>query len=249
MELSVPIASLILYVSLIVAMVFHEAAHALVAKWGGDPTAYEHGQVTLNPIPHMRREPFGTIVLPFIGLFLLGFPLGFAHAPYNPAWADRHPRRSALMALAGPGSNFLLAVVIVGILAAGFQAGFFELPVARSDFGLGNSPVHGWMKLSQVMVGPDGARSGAEASIALILGCILLLNVLLCVFNLIPLPPLDGAAVLEGFLPGPIGGFFRFLRSNPMFSIVGLIIVIQVIPYVFWPVWFGLMELLHTFSR
>ncbi len=72
------------YIALVVTMVFHEAAHAWVALLGGDRTAYEAGQVTLNPVPHVQREPFGMIVLPIISFSFWGFPLGFAHAPYNP---------------------------------------------------------------------------------------------------------------------------------------------------------------------
>lgn len=249
MELSLTTAALILYVSLIVAMVFHEAAHALVAKWGGDSTAYEHGQVTLNPLPHMRREPFGTIIMPLAGLFLMGFPLGFAHAPYNPMWAERHPKRAALMALAGPLSNLLLVLLILGVFAIGFQMGFFERPLFRPDFDSVPTPLRYYMEMCSLMVGPEGATSGPEASIALILGCMLFLNLLLFVFNLIPLPPLDGAAVAEGFLPGPLGGFFRMLRSNPMFALGGLIAVIYLIQYIFPPFWILILKTIESFSR
>ena len=61
------------YVAFLMSLTCHEAAHALVAKWGGDLTAYHSGQVTLNPLPHIQREPFGTVLVPIISLFLSGW--------------------------------------------------------------------------------------------------------------------------------------------------------------------------------
>jgi Zn-dependent protease len=79
----------------------HEAMHALVAWKGGDPTAYHGGQVSLSPIPHIKREPIGMLVVPLITTFTMGWTMGWASAPYDPVWAERHPRRAALMAAAG----------------------------------------------------------------------------------------------------------------------------------------------------
>src|SRR5690348_7572570 len=89
----------------------HEAAHAWAALRGGDLTAYHGGQVSLDPRPHIKREPFGMVVLPLVSALAFGWPMGYASAPYDPDWARRHPRRAALMALAGPGANLLLVVV------------------------------------------------------------------------------------------------------------------------------------------
>ena len=87
------------YVTLIISLTAHEAAHALFAMLGGDRTAYYAGQVTLNPIPHMQREPFGTIVLPLLVLLMSNGSMcfGFAHAPIDPIWAYHNPRKAALM--------------------------------------------------------------------------------------------------------------------------------------------------------
>jgi len=102
----------IYYVAFLFSTTCHEAAHALVAKLGGDLTAAEGGQVSLNPIPHIRRSPYGMVVFPLLSFFLLhGSMIGFASAPYNPDWARRHPHRSALMALAGPATNFALMLL------------------------------------------------------------------------------------------------------------------------------------------
>ena len=63
------------YVAFLLSLTCHEAAHALVAKWGGDLTAYSSGQVTLNPLPHIRREPFGTVLVPILSFLLSGWML------------------------------------------------------------------------------------------------------------------------------------------------------------------------------
>src|SRR5437763_130762 len=80
----------------------HEAAHAYVALRGGDRTAYLGGQVSLSPLPHIRREPIGMLLVPLLTAFTNGWAMGWASAPYDPRWADRHPRRAAWMAAAGP---------------------------------------------------------------------------------------------------------------------------------------------------
>src|SRR5271154_3814671 len=102
------------YVVFLFSTTCHEAAHALVAKLGGDNTAALGGQVSLNPIPHIRRSPYGMVVFPLISFFLLsGSMIGFASAPYDPDWERRHPHRSAWMALAGPATNFILMLIAV----------------------------------------------------------------------------------------------------------------------------------------
>jgi Zn-dependent protease len=105
----------------------HEAAHAFVAKLGGDNTAALGGQVSLNPIPHIRRSPYGMVIFPLLSFFLLsGSMIGFASAPYDPEWERRHPRRSAWMALAGPATNFLLMLIAVFALRVGSSMRLFE---------------------------------------------------------------------------------------------------------------------------
>ena len=102
------------YVVFLFSTTCHEAAHAFVAKLGGDETAAQGGQVSLNPIPHIRRSPYGMVVFPLLSFFLLGGSMiGFASAPYDPNWERQHPRRSAWMALAGPATNFILMIIAV----------------------------------------------------------------------------------------------------------------------------------------
>jgi Zn-dependent protease len=115
------------YVIFLFSTTCHEAAHALVAKLGGDNTAALGGQVSLNPIPHIRRSPYGMVIFPLLSFFLLGGSMiGFASAPYDPNWERRHPHRSAWMALAGPATNFLLMLLAVIALRVGGSLHLFE---------------------------------------------------------------------------------------------------------------------------
>lgn len=216
-------SALLFYVVLLVSLVVHEAAHALFALLGGDRTAYVGGQVTLNPVPHIQREPFGTVILPLMSLFLSGgrFCMGFAHAPYDPVWARFHPRRAALMAAAGPLANLTLAAlafVIIKMLVAADLANvtgqFFELDrIAR----------------------PLDAPTGLVAAACRILSVFLGLNVLLATLNLYPIPPLDGAAVLEGLFPR-LGFVYDFIRREPVLLIACMIGVWYTMGPVIWPV-------------
>lgn len=194
--------AILLFGTLIISLTVHEAAHALVAYWGGDRTAYNGGQVTLNPLPHIRREPFGMLILPLLALFLSGgrSTFGFAHAPYDPIWAYHHPKKAALMAAAGPLANVLLAALAFGVL---------------------------WW------VGrPDSNEADAVRQIA---GQFLYLNLLLAVFNILPVPPLDGAAVLSG-LSRPARQLLEAVQRIPYSGLVLFVLLIRYVDDLFWPV-------------
>src|SRR5258708_32731709 len=94
----------------LISMSAHEAAHAFTAKCLGDPTAYLGGQVTLDPIPHIRREPIGMLVLPIVSYLTAGWMIGWASAPYNPAWAAQYPRRAAGCGPPRPPAGFFISV-------------------------------------------------------------------------------------------------------------------------------------------
>src|SRR5512147_946362 len=113
------------FVAFLFSTTVHEAMHALVASKGGDPTAYHGGQVSLSPIPHIRREPIGMLVVPLLTALTQGWAMGWASAPYDPYWAERHPKRAALMAAAGPAGNFMIALLAFGGLRAGLMTGLF----------------------------------------------------------------------------------------------------------------------------
>ena len=90
------------YLVFLYSTTLHEAAHAWAALKLGDDTAYQGGQVTLDPTPHIRREPIGMVVVPLLSFLFGGWMIGWASTPYDPDWAMRYPRRSAWMSLAGP---------------------------------------------------------------------------------------------------------------------------------------------------
>src|SRR5258708_10231726 len=111
------------YVAFLSPSTGHEAAHALAARIGGDDTAFAGGQVSLNPVPHIQREPWGMVVIPILSLIINGSLIGWASAPYDPAWERRHPRRAAWMALAGPATNYTLMLIAAGPLRLGLSLG------------------------------------------------------------------------------------------------------------------------------
>ncbi|GLC25947.1 site-2 protease family protein [Roseisolibacter agri] len=206
----------------------HEAAHAWAALRGGDPTAYHGGQVSLDPWPHVRREPFGMVVLPLISVLIAGWPLGFASAPYDPTWAERHPRRAAWMALAGPASNFALVLLAGGLLRVGALAGVFTAPESITFGALAAADLAHWETIGRV------------------LSVVFSLNLLLTAFNLLPLPPLDGSAVLAlGLAPETARRYQGFLRGTPMLGWIGLYAAWQLFDVVFDPIFTGAASLLY----
>ena len=116
----------ILFVVFLFSTTCHEAAHALVAKLGGDETAFQGGQVTLNPVPHIQREPWGMVVIPVLMLLFTKSIIGWASAPYDPHWERRHPHRAAWMALAGPATNYTLMLIAAVALRAGWSQGWLH---------------------------------------------------------------------------------------------------------------------------
>lgn len=199
------------YIAFLFSATVHEAAHALAAKIGGDPTAYEGGQVSLDPIPHIKREPIGMVALPIISSFLIGWPFGYASAPYNPFWAHRHPHRAAWMALAGPASNFAIVILTIIIAKVGIFAGFLETPR--------------YINFTNI-VGAHNAF-GLSGSLAFILSIFFTLNLVLAILNLFPLPPLDGSSVITLFMSEENAAKFQEITNNPVFGIIGLLIVWQ----------------------
>jgi Zn-dependent protease len=208
---------LIWFVVFVFSTTCHEAGHAWLAYLGGDPTAYEGGQVSLDPMPHIRREPFGMVILPLLSSLLMGgLMLGYASAPFDPRWAQRNPKKYALMSAAGPLSNFVLAIIAFVAIWGFVGGGVLELSNRPSVDEIAVAPL-----------GPDGTLNASLAMLAKGLSVLLGLNVLLGIFNLIPLPPLDGASVVEGLWPRSAGSLYQRLRSSPGMGILGLILAIE----------------------
>ncbi len=194
------------YLVFLLSLVAHEAAHAFTAWRLGDPTAKKGGQVTLNPLPHIRREPIGMVLVPFASYIVSGWMIGWASAPYDPEWAHRHPHKAALMSFAGPAVNLLLAVVAGAVIRIGVGAGFFDSPQT--------------LYFDHVV---ESLQRGPLDALAFLVSVLFSLNLLLFFFNLMPIPPLDGAGVYMLF-SGETGERVNSILRNPFFSYGGILI-------------------------
>ena len=222
------------YVVFLFSSTMHEAGHGLAAKLGGDDTAYHGGQVTLNPLPHIQREPFGMVIVPVMSFFFMGWMMGWASTPYDPLWAQRYPRRQAVMSAAGPAANLLIAAFSFMALSGLLSSGVLVPPDPES------------LSFSDLAVPAAQHATGSMwHPVAAALSVALSLNLLLFTFNLVPLPPLDGSGVLRGLFPMSIGRLMETLSGSPMMSLLGLLLAWQVFPPIFRP-FFGLvLEMLH----
>jgi Zn-dependent protease len=214
------VLGVIRYVIFLFSTTCHEASHALVAKLGGDLTAFHGGQVSLNPAPHIRREPFGMVLVPLISLLAGGGVIGWASAPYDPRWQQQHPRRAARMSLAGPAANFMLALLAALAISVGRWAGVFRPPVRLSSLHI-----------------VEAAQGGSMMEgVAIMLSVLFSLNLLLGAFNLIPLPPLDGFSAPGIFLPEKAAArYARWGLSIRQYSWFGLLVCWRLFEYIYAP--------------
>jgi Zn-dependent protease len=182
------------FVALVASIIVHEVAHGVVALWHGDDTAKRAGRLTLNPVPHI--DPLGSIILPAMAV-LGGLPaFGWAKpVPVNPSLLRNRRRDLLRVGLAGPGINILLMVVFA--LAARFT------------------------------LRPDGIRTFASFDDAPIYGVfffyLAVVNLFLAAFNLLPIPPLDGASLLERLVPARKLGWYHQMAPYGMLIIFGLV--------------------------
>jgi Zn-dependent protease len=168
-------------ISIIVGITIHEFAHALAGYLQGDMTARDSGRLTLNPLAHL--DPLGSLMLLFAG-FGWGKP-----TPYNPHQLRNARVGSALIALAGPISNCIGAIVSIGLI-------FLLAPYYSSDNLL-----------------------------IVFLVYLFFINIMLMIFNLIPIPPLDGSQILFSLLPSRYDTFKYFLAQNGPMILFGLILI------------------------
>ncbi|HET9793144.1 MAG TPA: site-2 protease family protein [Thermoanaerobaculia bacterium] len=172
-----PIVVVILIAVVLFAISFHESAHAWMALKFGDPTARDLGRISLNPLHHI--DPFGTVLLPMILILMHQPPFGYAKPTPVNLRNTRNPRLANFwVSAAGPLSNLLIVVVSAALLVA---IGKFDPSMALGAFRE-----------------PSGA--GFLAPVAYILAQLVLLNLVLGIFNLIPVPPMDGSGILFSIL-------------------------------------------------
>jgi len=185
-------ALLLGYPLLLLALTVHESAHAWTADRFGDPTARFMGRVSLNPLVHV--DLFGTVVFPILA-FLTAFPMiGWAKpVPVNPRQLRNPSRDGMIISLAGPASNVLLAILFFALYAAFRLSGVFGLVPPLFREPLFNIFLYGT-----------------------------LLNALLALFNLLPVPPLDGSHVVEHFLPYSWRQAYEAIRPYSFFLLLGL---------------------------
>jgi Zn-dependent protease len=203
---------------LVFAIVFHEVAHGWVAFKLGDPTAKQMGRLTLNPIPHI--DLIGTIIMPLMLFFLTDGRMLFGYAkpvPINPAYFKDPKKGMALSALSGPGVNIAMAVVCSFLLRV-------------------------------VMVGlegtvPEPAWNWVALPLSLMLGYGVIINVVLAVLNMIPIPPLDGSRVMYWLLPPRAGAAYYRLEPYGTLILLGLI-MFGVLGKIMTPVLRPLLQLL-----
>jgi Zn-dependent protease len=184
-------------IAFLFAISVHESAHAWMANLRGDPTARMLGRITLNPIKHI--DPIGTVLLPLIAAFTGFRLLGWAKpTPVNPRNFKNPVLDDVLTSVVGPVSNFVVATGATAVLVA-----------IKVTSGAGraavNNPLH-----TQSALGP----------LCVLLFEFLEINVMLAVFNLVPIPPLDGSHVLRHFLPEPVRQVYDMLG---IFGLMALI--------------------------
>lgn len=174
-------------VAVLVAFALHEFSHAAVATMQGDDTARRHGRLTLNPIKHI--DPFGAILL-----LIAGF--GYAKpVPFQPARLRSRRFGAAMVGLAGPAMNFLLAILTALTIRTGLVVDGFALDFAVLFFRL---------------------------------------NVVLGVFNLLPIPPLDGSRVLAAALPPSKQRIVFFLDQYGIYILLALVLLPAINPQFHW---------------
>lgn len=195
-----PIELVLIIVLLAISLGIHEAAHGWVALQCGDPTARDLGRITLNPIPHI--DPIWTILIPAVMYWQTGFIFGGAKPVPVSFHRLRHPWRDmSLVAMAGPLSNLLLAVFFLIALHFFVNTGFYN--GAATDVDERSRDL-----LPRILI--HAAR----------------FNVLLAVFNMVPIPPLDGSRVMSWVLPAGLRESYDAIGRFGLMLVFGLVFLV-----------------------
>jgi len=216
-HISIP-TILISYVALLFSLSVHEASHAAAAYWLEDDTAARLGRMTLNPLAHM--DPIGTFLFPLLGM-TTGLPfIGWAKpVPIQPNRFSRRFRMRtgiSLVSAAGPASNLILCLLFLVATAV----------AVRLMAGSGTERVHLFIT---TLNGPEALMEWKVGATALLLlglgGRLIIINIMLAIFNLLPLGPLDGAGVLQGFLPARWAQSFDHYRRYMFIFLLAVVFI------------------------
>jgi Zn-dependent protease len=231
-DIAVLVSHLVMFlVVLLMAVSIHEAGHAWMSHKFGDDTAYMLGRVTLNPVAH--TDPIGTLLIPILGFTfgaiggaLAGIPLiGWGKpTPVNPRNWTNYKLANVMVSIAGIGANLILAII-------GFTV--FKSLLATGVLG------------EIASTGKYVVYSSSLDPIVIFLNYVIMLNVSLAVFNLLPFPPLDGSKVLSTFLPASFQPVFDMLEQFG-FLILLLLVYMGIIGLIIRPVYMLVQYLLFT---
>jgi len=219
---------IIWFVVFLFSLSFHESAHAWTSERFGDDTGRHQGRITLNPIPHI--DPIGTILFPLISMFTSVPLLGWAKpVQTNPLlWRDKTKANISVSA-AGPISNFILMAIAFIILKALILSGILRFnPALRNIYDV---------------IAPAPGQPAFMQPLAMFLSVMLMLNLALGVFNLIPIPPLDGSHVLEELLPHPMQEAYYQLRPYGFLLLMALL-YLGALSLIFQPISIFILRLL-----
>lgn len=211
--------AVIWYIVFVFSVVLHEAAHAFVGLFFGDHTATQHGLTTLNPVPHIQRSPIGMVIVPLLSFVSGGWMIGWASTPYDPYWAAAHPKQAALKTLAGPASNLILLLIASVLIHIGISAGIFYPPES--------------INFTRVV---EASSDGGLKGMAVLVSILFTLNLVLLIFNLIPVPPLDGVAIGEFIFKGEMLYKYREFMSHHALRVFGIFIAWMIMSRVFGPI-------------